>query len=81
MSLLNTIAKVYAVSSVEVNNIMSMDDSQLEWYIENLSYTTKQQRCPHRYTELYRLALNEAERRLSMQGARDRFKQEKYEKF
>ena len=69
MSLLNVVANAYAVSTVDVNNIMSMNDSQLEWHIESLSCTVKQQRCPHKYTELYRLALNEAERRLSMQGA------------
>ena len=79
MSLLNIVAKFYAVSSIEVNNIMSMNDNQLESYIEDLSCTVKRHLCPYRYVELYRLALNEAERRLSMQGARDRFKQERQE--
>lgn len=82
MSLSKLVGEKYNIGRYDVDKITMMSDLDLELYIEDLLVNIKRGKDNYIYNRptdkvLYDFAISEAARRLSMHGARSRFKQER----
>lgn len=73
MSLLTIVAEDTGVSRADIKRISEIDDEALEAFLVDLKCQSSMRGRLGTYN-LYVYAMREAERRLSMAGARERFK-------